>query len=101
MLKVSVLLCFCLVVISPACSSSNVRETSVPSDSQVVPQTTGLQSADDGIAAIATREIIRRQEKVRRADAAALRANKYSSEGDHEAAVRSYRRALDTLPSSE
>lgn len=73
----------------------------MPSDSQVVPQTTGLQSADDGIAAIATREIIRRQEKVRRADAAALRANKYSSEGDHEAAVRSYRRALDTLPSSE
>ena len=99
MLKLRIFMCLCLGGFSFACSSpqSNARNYRASRN----PGVAKIRSTDYEISAIAAREIIRRQGRVRRADAAALRANRYSSQGDHEAAIRSYRQALDTLPSSE
>jgi Tfp pilus assembly protein PilF len=99
MCKLRIFWCLCLSLSLIACSSSktNAKYEGGTSDRRV----SQIRSTDDGISGIAAREVIRRQEGVRRADSAALRANRYSSQGDHEAAVRSYRQALDALPSGD
>jgi len=99
MFKLRIFWCLCLAMLTSACSSS--RSKAWNNGASCVHRVTEIRAADDGISSIAAREVIRRRQRVRRADAAALRANRYSSQGDHEAAVRSYREALDTLPSSE
>ncbi|MCB1066205.1 MAG: hypothetical protein KDN20_25205 [Verrucomicrobiae bacterium] len=52
----------------------------------------------DSAPAIARREVIRRQEQIRRMDEAALRASQAMAEDDLEGAVKGYRRAVDGLP---
>ena len=66
-----------------------------------LPSSGRIRASDEGITGIAAREVIRRQEQIRRSDAAAMEANRASSAGDHEAAIRSYQKALDTLPSED
>ncbi|NNE90343.1 MAG: hypothetical protein HKN23_01725 [Verrucomicrobiales bacterium] len=57
--------------------------------------------ANEGVPAIARREIIRRQERMRAADTAALRAGQQQAAGDTEGAIQSYKQALTTLPATE
>ena len=90
-------LCLGVFVSSCASSHSDVRVNRLSGSPHILEE----KSPDHGISAIAAREVIRRQERVRRADAAALRANKFSAEGNHEAAIRSYRQALEALPPSD
>jgi len=97
MCKLRIFLCLCLSLIACATSKTKAKYDGGTPDHRV----SQIRSADDGISGIAAREVIRRQEGVRRADSAALRANRYSSQGDHEAAIRSYRQALDALPSGD
>lgn len=82
-----------------ACSSSYSDKSQ--NKTTKTPQSGGIRASNEGITGIAAREVVRRQEQVRRADTAALEANRASAEGDHEAAIRSYRKALDTLPSED
>ena len=53
---------------------------------------------DDSVPAIARREVIRRQEQIRRMDEAALRASQAMANDDLEGAVSGYRRAIDGTP---
>lgn len=52
---------------------------------------------DDSVPAIAQREVIRRQERIRQMDAAALKASQALAEEDLEGAVSGFRRAVDGL----
>jgi hypothetical protein len=71
----------------PAQSSSTVRTaSSLPANS---------------IPGIAQREVIRRQERLRQVDDAALRAHQAIAEGDLESAVSGYQKALDGLPAGQ
>ncbi len=88
-----------LAVLAAACS--NNRPGSSQSNATRPTGYGRVQTSDRGPTSLAAREVVRRQEQVRRADRAALEANRASAEGDHEAAVHSYRRALDALPSEE
>ena len=54
--------------------------------------------AAGGIAEAASRYVIRLQERVKQADAAALRGNALMSDGDYEQAMASFRDALALLP---
>jgi len=51
----------------------------------------------DSVPAIAQREVIRRQEQIRRMDDAALRASQAMAKDDLEGAVGGYRKAIDGL----
>lgn len=53
---------------------------------------------DDSVPEIARREVIRRQERIRQMDEAALRASQAMAEDDLEGAVGGFRRAVDGLP---
>ena len=53
---------------------------------------------DESVPAIARREVIRRQERVRQMDEAAIRASQAMAEDDLEGAVEGFRRAVDGLP---
>jgi len=74
-----------------SCASRAPRLSPVPTvDSRPVM----IDPAASPISAAAQREVIRRQEAVRRADEAALRANRQLADGDYEAALQSSRNAL-------
>jgi len=99
MCKLRIAIWSSLAVLAAACSSS---KTDSGQNHSTRPATYGrIGTNDQGLTGLAAREVVRRQERVRRADRAALEANRAAAEGDHEAAVRSYRRALDTLPADE
>lgn len=87
----------CLVAFAEACSSPQPNSSQGKAIQATRPG--GIEANASGISGLAEREVIRRQERVRRADSAALEANRASAGGDQEAAIRSYRKALDTLPS--
>lgn len=53
---------------------------------------------ENPISSIAGREIVRRQERIRSADEAAIRAGQRSASGDLEGARAGYSKALATLP---
>ena len=53
---------------------------------------------DESVPAIARREVIRRQERVRQMDEAAIRASQALANDDLEGAVDGFRRAVDGLP---
>lgn len=89
----------CLMTFMAACSSSHTGKHR--EQASQAPRSGEIRAADEGIMGIAAREVVRRQEQIRRADTAALEANRASAEGDQEAAIRSYRKALDSLPSEE
>ncbi|NOX99445.1 MAG: hypothetical protein GXP30_06915 [Verrucomicrobia bacterium] len=88
-----------LVVLLPACTSAPSTESE--KKGARIPQSEIIRASDEGIRGMAAREVIRRQEKIRRADAAALEASRASAEGDQEGAIRSYRKALDDLPAGD
>lgn len=88
-----------LVVLLPACTSA--PSTEGEKKGARIPQSQVVRVSDDGIRGMAAREVIRRHEKLRRADAAALEASRASGEGDQEGAIRSYRKALDALPAGD
>ena len=58
------------------------------------PRTVVVDPSSSPITAAAEREIIRRQEAMRRADEAALRAQRQMADGNYEAAMGSSRSAL-------
>lgn len=97
--KLRVSIGICLVGFAVACSSSGPDSGQNRVIRAANPR--GIEKSDEGITGLAAREVVRRQERVRRADKAALEANRASAEGDHEVAIRSYRTALDTLPASD
>lgn len=76
----------CLVAPLSGCGSRPQATTSAPAPSPTV-------TPDNPISEIAQREIIRRQERVRQMDAAALEANRALSENDLEGAVNGFRQA--------
>lgn len=89
----------CMLALA-ACSTR-----SEPPVVQRLPQAQPTPRAEPGqvppeISGIAEREIIRRQERMRQADEAALRAARRQADGDLEGATQEYRRAIDTLPDS-
>ncbi len=90
---------FCLLMASTACSSSSSGKRQQEVHRNQYGE--NIQANETGLSSIAAREVIRRQEQMRRADAAAMRANEYSRQGDDEAALRSYRKALKTLPDND
>ncbi len=51
-----------------------------------------------GVPAIATNYVIRLQERVKKADEAALRGSQLMADGDYQGAIDQYRAALDFLP---
>jgi len=51
-----------------------------------------------GVPAIATNYVIRLQERVKKADEAALRGSQLMADGDYQGAIDQYRAALDLLP---
>lgn len=55
-------------------------------------------SADGGAPSVASRYVIRMQERVKQADDAANRAAQLLSDGDYEGAIKEFRAALDLLP---
>ena len=99
MSKPSNILYFCLMAFLVACSGSYMDKGQ--NKTAKSPSSGRIRASDEGITGIAAREVIRRQEQIRRSDAAAMEANRASSAGDHEAAIRSYQKALDTLPSED
>ncbi|MCB1234793.1 MAG: hypothetical protein KDM91_06960 [Verrucomicrobiae bacterium] len=57
-------------------------------------------TAEDSVPAIAQREVIRRQERIRQMDEAALKASQRMAADDLEGAVDGYRQALRGLPAT-
>ncbi len=99
MIKSRNLLGFSLLAVLTACSSPS--STGIEGKGARAAQPGLIRASDEGISGIAAREVIRRQEQVRRADSAAMEAGRSSAEGDQEAAIRSYRKALDALPAGD
>ncbi len=93
-------------LLGPACQQSKPPATaamapaSAPAPAPASSRAPSLAQAlpDDSVPAIARREVIRRQEQIRRMDEAALRASQAMAEDDLEGAVGGYRRAVDGLP---
>ncbi|MCB1088686.1 MAG: hypothetical protein KDM63_16730, partial [Verrucomicrobiae bacterium] len=87
-----------------ACESSRSVATSPQPNRSVTPASGGVSSGQatkplppDSVPAIAQREVIRRQEQIRKMDEAALRASQAMAEDDLEGAVKGYRQAVDGL----
>ena len=81
----------------PSPVAQSVPAPPIPERSAVAaPQTQTLPP--DSAPAIARREVIRRQEQIRRMDDAALRASQAMAEDDLEGAVKGYRQAVGGLP---
>jgi hypothetical protein len=78
---------------SPSLANQSVSPLGQPSTSTVAAPTSGGSRASD----IANREIIRRQEMLRRADETALRASQAMANGDLEGAVSGYRSASQAV----
>ena len=82
-----------------AASACESRTPTAASPQPPQPRPTAvIDPSSSPISAAAEREIIRRQEAMRRADEAALRAARQMSEGDYEGAMSGYRGALGELP---
>ncbi len=58
----------------------------------------GAAGGVGGAPGVASRYVIRLQERVRKADEAALRGSQLLADGDYEGAIREFRAALDLLP---
>ena len=58
----------------------------------------GYGSGSGGVPTIATNYVIRLQERVKKADEAALRGSQLMADGDYQGAIDQYRAALDLLP---
>jgi len=88
------LLCACQSPqdVAPATSAAPPR---VPSPTN---SGTAQPLPPDSAPAIARREVIRRQERIRRMDEAAIRASQALAEDDLEGAVSGFRRAVGGLP---
>lgn len=87
---------------SVACQSSRpVSQTTAATPAPAPARSTAPGAAKplpaDSIPAIAQREVIRRQEQIRRMDDAALRASQAMAEDDLDGAVKGYRSAIDGL----
>jgi len=82
-----------IAILAQACAPTKKLEPSTvaapPTSRQVV-----IDPSASPISAAAQREVIRRQEAMRRADEAALRANRQMADGNYEAALKSSRTAL-------
>ena len=59
---------------------------------------TGYGSGGSGVPSIAQHYVIQMQERVKKADEAALRGSQLMADGDYEGAIEQYRAALDLLP---
>ena len=91
MKNISLLALGALAAFAVACAA----EKSVPPvEAPALPRTVVVDPSSSPITAAAEREIIRRQEAMRRADEAALRANRQMADGDYESALSSSRQAL-------
>lgn len=77
-------------LLAQSCASKTPQPAAVPAPRQ----TAVIDPASSPITAAAEREIIRRQEALRRADEAALRAQRHMADGNYEAAMDSSRQAL-------
>ncbi len=62
------------------------------------PLTAGPQNYSSAVPAIAQSYVIQMQEKVKKADEAALRGSQLMADGDYDGAIGQYRAALDLLP---
>ena len=85
----------------PVASSQAVPPPPIPASAPAAKPATSSAAAplpNDSVPAIARREVIRRQEQIRRMDEAALRASQAMAYDDLEGAVEGYRRAVDGLP---
>ena len=58
----------------------------------------GYGGGGSGVPSIASHYVIRLQERVKKADEAALRGSQLMSDGDYQGAIDQYRNALDLLP---
>lgn len=58
----------------------------------------GYGAGSGGVPTIATNYVIRLQERVKKADEAALRGSQLMADGDYQGAIDQYRAALDLLP---
>jgi hypothetical protein len=79
-----------ILIFGASCASQSPD----PVASAPAPRTVVIDPASSPITAAAEREIIRRQEAMRRADEAALRAQRQMADGNYEAAMGSSRSAL-------
>lgn len=59
---------------------------------------TGYGSGGSGVPSIASHYVIQLQERVKKADEAALRGSQLMADGDYQGAIDQYRAALDLLP---
>ena len=80
-----------LALVVTSCAGPKKSTTAVPVPSPTV-------APDNPVSEIAQREILRRQERLRQMDAAALEANRALSENDLEGAVSGFRRASQVSP---
>ncbi len=85
------LLAACL---AQACASKTPEPAPAPLAAAAASRPVVIDPSASPISAAAQREVIRRQEAMRRADEAALRANRQMADGDYEAALQSSRNAL-------
>ncbi len=79
-----------ILIFSAGCASQSPD----PVVTAPTPRTVVVDPASSPITAAAEREIIRRQDAMRRADEAALRAQRQMADGNYEAAMGSSRSAL-------
>ena len=86
------------------CAHKSPRTASTAAPAQPAPAASPVRKASpppaNSIPGIAQREVIRRRERLRQIDDAALRAHQAMAEGDLENAVSQYRSALNGLPAS-
>ncbi len=76
-----------------------VTSCAIPKSSATAPTAPVPATAPDNtISEIAQREILRRQERIRQMDAAALEANRALSENDLEGAVSGFRQVSGVTP---
>ena len=86
-------LVFSILLLSSVGCATDRQQTPAPS-AATTPTTIVVDPSSSPITAAAQREVIRRQERMRRADEAALRASRQMSDGDYESALSSSRQAL-------
>jgi hypothetical protein len=79
---------------SASAPASPARSAAVAGNSSISPGATATADPNS-VPAIAQREVIRRQEMIRRMDEAAIQASQRMAEDDLEGAVKGYRRAMD------
>jgi hypothetical protein len=79
----------------PIPTPANPPGSSAAGGSARVSGTSAAATDPNSVPSIAQREVIRRQEMVRRMDDAALRASQRMAEDDLEGAVEGYRKAMD------